>query len=59
MKRIVLGLAIAGAAAFAAPPASAGYEIKMCGITPRIPCGVCYWDITTGTEVCVPGPIST
>ena len=56
MKRIVLGLSIAAVAAFAAPPASAGVEIIRCGITPRIPCGVCYTDVTVG-QICVPGEI--
>jgi len=58
MKRMILGLTVAAAAAFAAPHASAAsYEIQKCGITPRIPCGVCVYDVTTGTDVCLPGPI--
>lgn len=41
MKRVILGLAVATAAAFAAP-ASAHVEIDDCGsFTPPMPCGVC------------------
>ena len=46
MKRVVLTLAVATAAAFAAPPASADPVVVFCGITPRIPCGVCLDDGT-------------
>jgi hypothetical protein len=57
MKRMILGLTVAAAAAFAAPHASAAdIEIQKCGITPRIPCGVCITDPTLG-QTCLPGPI--
>lgn len=55
MKRILLGLSIAALAATAAPQASA--EVVYCGITPRIPCGYCHTDVTTGRQTCVPGQI--
>lgn len=57
MKRFLLGLSVAALAATSAPQASAA--VQYCGITPRIPCGFCYTDVTTGERTCVPGPIST
>jgi hypothetical protein len=56
MKRFLLGLTVAAAAAFAAPPASAD-GIVYCGITPRIPCGYCHTDVTTGQRICLPGEL--
>ncbi|HEX8003249.1 MAG TPA: hypothetical protein VF519_11200 [Mycobacteriales bacterium] len=50
MKRVVLGLL--AAAALAPVPASAAVRVESCGITPRIPCGVCYTD-DAGVETCV------
>lgn len=41
MKRVVLGLAVAAAAAFTAQPASAHVEIQRCYATFIYPCGVC------------------
>lgn len=52
MKRAFLGLVVAAALA-PAVPASAGPAVVMCGITPRIPCGVCYVDDRTGDRTCV------
>lgn len=40
MKRLILGLAVAAAATFAAP-ASAESGVQWCGFTPALPCGVC------------------
>lgn len=51
LKRAFLGLAVAGALASAAP-ASASVQVVFCGITPRIPCGVCVVDDTTGQRDC-------
>lgn len=51
MKRVILSVLLA-AGAYAAP-AAAGPEVQHCGITPRIPCGVCYYDEASGKRVCV------
>ena len=50
MKRVLLGLALAGAAAFASP-ASADPTVEWCGsFTPPTPCGVCWYNApVTGT----------
>lgn len=53
MKRVILS-ALLAAGAYAAP-AAAGPEVVRCGITPRIPCGVCYYDEASGKRTCV-GP---
>lgn len=45
MMRVVLTLAATAALAFAAP-AAADPSVEFCGITPRIPCGVCVDDQT-------------
>ena len=51
MKRLVLGLV--AAMALAPVPARASVSVTMCGITPRIPCGACYVDDSTGERTCV------
>jgi hypothetical protein len=51
MKRVILSVLLA-AGAYAAP-AAAGPEVVRCGITPRIPCGVCYYDEASATRTCV------
>ncbi len=51
MKRLVLGLV--AAAALAPVPAHAAVSVQSCGITPRVPCGVCYVDDASGEQTCV------
>lgn len=42
MKRVLVGLAVAGAAAFTAAPAAADpVEVQRCYATVFYPCGVC------------------
>ena len=44
MKRIVLGLTVAAAAAFTATPAAAHVEVQYCYATAIYPCGVCVYE---------------